>query len=136
MRMIPMAGLAWVAVIFLWLIGAAALFGIIYAAVRLAALSALKAHTRWLNSGQPGGGARSDLPAVQRPYPGAQPAQYPGAQPAQYPVAQPPQYPGAQPQYPGAQPPPPGPQPPGSPDTYPTVPLPPPDAGGPPAPRT
>ena len=134
MRFYPMAGLAWVAIIFLWLIGAAALFGIVYAAVRLAALSALKAHTRWQNAGQPGGGARSDRPAVQHPYPGAQPPPYPAAAQPPYPGAQP-QHPAAQAQYPGAQPQYPGAQPPGSPDTYPTVPLPPPDGGAPPAPR-
>ena len=90
-----MAGLGWVAVVFIWLIGLAALFGIVYAAVRLAALHALKAHTRWLDAGRPGGGPHA-YPVAPQPYPG-----YPNAQPGQ-PVQ--PGYPGGQPGYPGAQP--------------------------------
>lgn len=86
-----MVGVGWVAVVFLWLIGLAALFGIIYAAVRLAALHALKAHTRWLDAGRPGGSAA--YPAAPHAYPG-----YPGAQPGQ------PVQPGPQPGYPGMQP--------------------------------
>jgi hypothetical protein len=87
-----MVGVGWIAVIFLWLIGLAALFGIIYAAVRLATVHALKAHTRWLDGGRPGGGSPA-YPAAQQPYPG-----YPSAQPRQ------PVPPGAQPGYPGVQP--------------------------------
>ena len=87
-----MAGVGWIAVIFLWLIALAALFGIIYAAVRLAALHALKAHTRWLDSGRPSGGSHV-YPAAQQPYP-----VYPSAQPGQ------PAQPGPQPGHPGTQP--------------------------------
>jgi hypothetical protein len=128
-----MVGVGWVAVILLWLIGLAALFGIIYAAVRLAALHALKAHTRWLDAGRLGG-ASPAYPAAQQPYPGypnAQPRQpgqpaYPGAQPG-YPAPQSapgqpyPGYPGGQQGYGGAQP------------TQPTTPLPQPGTEEPPA---
>lgn len=48
------SGIGGILVLLVWLIGLAALFGVVYAAVRLGVLHALKAHTRWLQAGQPG----------------------------------------------------------------------------------
>jgi hypothetical protein len=100
-----MVGVGWVAVILLWLLGLAALFGVVYAAVRLATVHALKAHTRWLDAGRPGG-AQHTYPGAQQPYPGypdVQPGR-PHGQPLQPGYPAPPSYPGQPyPGYPGGQ---------------------------------
>jgi hypothetical protein len=58
-------GVGGLLLLLLWLIGAAILFGVVYAAVRLGVLHALKSHTHWLQSGQSTG---------PRPAPPAPPA--------------------------------------------------------------
>lgn len=51
--MAAMSGLHVIMLLLVWAVGLAVVGAVVYAAVRLAVLHALKAHTRWIDNGKP-----------------------------------------------------------------------------------